>query len=48
MRWRSRGAPAPLGKGAPPATGALAWVCRCTQCLPPIATLEGIAAALAD
>jgi hypothetical protein len=48
MRWRPQGAPAPLGKGAPPASAALAWVCRGTQGLPPIATLEGIVAALAD
>ena len=31
--------PQVLAKGAPPAKGAIAWVCRGTQCLPPIATL---------
>lgn len=39
--------PAALAKGAAPATGALAWVCRGTTCLPPMASLLDIADALA-
>jgi uncharacterized protein YyaL (SSP411 family) len=38
--------PPALRKGAPPARGAAAWICRGMQCLPPIAALEGVAAAL--
>jgi uncharacterized protein len=33
------GVPPALTKGTRPAAGAVAWVCRGTQCLPPIATL---------
>ncbi|MGA8032910.1 MAG: thioredoxin domain-containing protein [Casimicrobiaceae bacterium] len=39
-------APAPLLKGASPPEGALGWLCQGTQCLPPIATFESIAAAI--
>jgi uncharacterized protein YyaL (SSP411 family) len=39
-------APEALRKGAPPPAGAAAWVCRGTQCLPPMTTLEAIEAAL--
>ncbi len=39
--------PAELAKGPAPDTGrAVAWVCRGTQCLPPIHTLEDVEAAL--
>jgi uncharacterized protein YyaL (SSP411 family) len=34
--------PAELAKGAPPRDGAAAWVCRGTQCLPPVTTLQEI------
>jgi len=40
-------APEALRKGARPASGAVAWVCRGLQCLPPMSTLEAIEAALA-
>jgi uncharacterized protein YyaL (SSP411 family) len=40
------GVPAALRKGAPPRTGALAWVCRGTQCLPPLAILDEVVAVL--
>jgi uncharacterized protein YyaL (SSP411 family) len=40
-------APQPLRKGARPARGAAAWICRGQQCLPPVTTLEAIEAALA-
>jgi uncharacterized protein YyaL (SSP411 family) len=40
-------APETLRKGARPASGAVAWVCRGLQCLPPMSTLEAIEAALA-
>ncbi len=40
--------PAALAKGALPATGAIAWVCHGTVCLPPITTREGLDAALAS
>ncbi|MGE5087702.1 MAG: thioredoxin domain-containing protein [Candidatus Levyibacteriota bacterium] len=39
-------APASLLKGAPPAEGAVAWLCQGTQCLPPIASLEAIESAI--
>jgi hypothetical protein len=38
--------PAELAKGAPVADGAAAWVCRGTQCLPPIRDLDGLLLAL--
>jgi hypothetical protein len=41
-------APAALRKGAPPAEGAVAWVCRGMQCLPPVTTYERIVAALTE
>jgi uncharacterized protein YyaL (SSP411 family) len=34
--------PPALVKGAPPASGAVAWVCRGTTCLPPIRTLGAV------
>jgi len=34
--------PPALAKGARPTEGAVAWVCRGTHCLPPIATLEAL------
>ncbi len=34
--------PPELVKGPAPAAGAAAWVCRGTQCLPPIASLPDI------
>ena len=40
-------APEALRKGARPASGAVAWVCRGQQCLPPMSTLEAVEAALA-
>jgi uncharacterized protein YyaL (SSP411 family) len=42
------GRPAALGEGTPPAGGAQASICRGTHCLPPVASLEAIEAALAD
>ena len=39
-------APPSLQKGARPAQSAVAWLCRGTQCLPPIASLEDIEAAI--
>ena len=36
-----------LVKGKRPPAGAVAWVCRGMQCLPPIAEYAGIDAALA-
>ncbi len=39
--------PPELAKGAPPRDGAAAWVCRGTQCLPPVTTLEQIERELA-
>ena len=41
------GAPEALRKGAPPASGAAAFVCRGMQCLPPIQHLASIEAELA-
>jgi len=41
-----RDAPAPLVKGAPPATGARAWVCHGMTCLPPVDDLAGLEALL--
>ena len=38
--------PAAMIKGARPATGAVAWVCRATHCLPPIASLDDLEHAL--
>ncbi|MBK7742363.1 MAG: thioredoxin domain-containing protein [Betaproteobacteria bacterium] len=38
--------PPPLVKGPVPPAGAAAWICRGTHCLPPVATLEEIVAAL--
>ena len=40
--------PPSLVKGRKPARGAVAWVCRGTTCLPPIATLAEVEAALAQ
>jgi uncharacterized protein YyaL (SSP411 family) len=40
-------APPALSKGPRPATGAVAWVCRGTQCLPPIDSLAELANILA-
>ncbi len=40
--------PPELAKGPPPANGALAWVCRSMQCLPPVATFDALEAALAQ
>jgi uncharacterized protein YyaL (SSP411 family) len=40
-------APDALRKGPTPAPGAQAWVCRGTQCLPPVSAFEEISAALA-
>ncbi|MEP7275421.1 MAG: thioredoxin domain-containing protein [Betaproteobacteria bacterium] len=40
--------PPSLVKGHRPAQGAVAWVCRATTCLPPIASLAGVEAALAQ
>ncbi|MET0918500.1 MAG: thioredoxin domain-containing protein [Burkholderiales bacterium] len=39
--------PAELAKGAAPADRAVAWVCRGTQCLPPIAALRDVEAEIA-
>ena len=39
--------PAELAKGALPRDGAAAWVCRGTQCLPPVTTLQEIERELA-
>jgi uncharacterized protein YyaL (SSP411 family) len=39
-------APEALRKGARPATGVVAWVCRGLQCLPPMTTLDAVEAAL--
>jgi len=38
--------PPMLIKGAPPAQGAMAWICRGTACLPPITALEALVEAL--
>jgi uncharacterized protein YyaL (SSP411 family) len=38
--------PAALVKGAVPATGARAWICRGTQCLPPVDAFDALVAAL--
>jgi uncharacterized protein YyaL (SSP411 family) len=38
--------PPALVKGATPATGAVAWVCVGTSCLPPMASVEAIEDAL--
>jgi len=40
--------PSPLRKGPRPAKGAVAWVCRGTHCLPPIATLADLERELAS
>ena len=40
--------PPELAKGAPPARGALAWVCRGTHCLPPVAQIDAVESALAE
>ncbi len=40
--------PPELTKGAPPARGALAWVCRGTHCLPPVAQIDAVESALAE
>jgi uncharacterized protein YyaL (SSP411 family) len=40
--------PRGIAKGAPPAQGALAWICRGTQCLAPLAALADVEAALAQ
>ncbi len=40
--------PPALAKGQRPATGAVAWVCRGTHCLPAIATLEEVERELAS
>ena len=37
-----------LRKGATPAQGALAWVCRGPQCLPPVASLDEVVGLLAE
>ena len=42
-----RDVPEALAKGAPPTSGAAAWVCRGTQCLPPVHSLAEIEALLA-
>jgi uncharacterized protein len=39
-------APPSLAKGLPPPTGALAWICRGTHCLPPVRALADIESAL--
>ncbi len=39
--------PPALLKGPAPGTGARAWICRGTQCLPPVDSPEALAAALA-
>ncbi len=39
-------APPSLAKGPPPPTGALAWICRGTHCLPPVRALADIESAL--
>jgi uncharacterized protein YyaL (SSP411 family) len=41
------GLPPALAKGARPATGAVAWVCRGAHCLPPIAALAELERELA-
>ena len=41
-------APAMLRKGEPPARGARAWVCRGSQCLPPVESFDELAATLAS
>jgi uncharacterized protein YyaL (SSP411 family) len=38
--------PDPLCKGPVPATGAVAWLCRGAQCLPPVTTLDAVVAML--
>jgi uncharacterized protein YyaL (SSP411 family) len=40
--------PAVLAKGSIPPSGAAAWVCRGTHCLPPLACLEDVERALAS
>ena len=40
--------PPALVKGPVPPAGAAAWICRGTHCLPPVATLEEIVAALGN
>jgi uncharacterized protein YyaL (SSP411 family) len=40
--------PSALRKGPRPATGAVAWVCRGTHCLPPIDIPEELESALAS
>jgi uncharacterized protein YyaL (SSP411 family) len=40
--------PSAMVKGKRPASGAVAWVCEGTACLPPIASLDGIERALAS
>ncbi len=40
-------APASLAKGPVPATGAVAWVCHGTRCLPPLGDLAAVERALA-
>jgi uncharacterized protein YyaL (SSP411 family) len=40
--------PPALVKGTPAADGATAWVCRGTQCLPPMRALEEVAQALRE
>jgi uncharacterized protein YyaL (SSP411 family) len=42
-----RDVPAALAKGPPPASGAMGWVCKGTQCLPPVRSLAEIEALLA-
>jgi len=39
--------PPALVKGAAPASGAVAWVCRGTTCLPPLVSILDVAEALA-
>ena len=40
--------PSAMVKGKRPASGAVAWVCEGTACLPPIGSLDGIERALAS
>ena len=42
-----RDVPAPLVKGAAPASGAAAYVCRGATCLPPLSALDDVVAAIA-
>ena len=42
------GIAARAAKGARPTRGAIAWVCRATSCLPPIATLDRVQSASCD